>query len=270
MGGPLALVVAGALAAVAVRRASAAGILRRAGDVQPAARSIGRPTLPAGTSRWWALVAGVAGWVIGGPIVAGVAGAGAVGAGIVVRRRRAMRLAATLDQQLGDAVRALAAGLRAGLSLSQSIAYAADEGDPPLSTAFRRVADSVALGEGLEPTLERWATEVGTDDALLVVGVLALHRKSGGDLPRVLDRLAETLRERTSAAQEVRALTAQARLSGAILGLLPVGFFAFLWVTSRSDIEGAFHATAGIAAIALGLILEGVAFLWIRHLLAVA
>ena len=68
---------------------------------------------------------------------------------------------------------------------------------------------------------------------------------------------------------EVRALTAQARLSGAILGLLPIGFFLFLWTTSRRDIVGAFHEPAGIAAMVVGLALEGIAFVWIRRLLEV-
>jgi hypothetical protein len=51
--------------------------------------------------------------------------------------------------------------------------------------------------------------------------------------------------------------------------VLPFGFFAFLWLTSRSEIEGAFRSPAGLAAITVGLVLEGLAFLWIRHLLEV-
>ena len=53
------------------------------------------------------------------------------------------------------------------------------------------------------------------------------------------------------------------------MGVLPVGFFAFLWITSRNEIEGAFRTPAGVGAIGLGLVLEGLAFLWIRHLLEV-
>ena len=67
----------------------------------------------------------------------------------------------------------------------------------------------------------------------------------------------------------MRALTAQARLSGAILGLLPIGFFAFLWLTSRRDIEGAFRTPAGLTAFGVGAVLELLAFLWIRRLLEV-
>jgi tight adherence protein B len=82
-------------------------------------------------------------------------------------------------------------------------------------------------------------------DVQLVAGALDLHRRSGGDLPSVLDQVAATIRERVAVGREVRSLTAQARLSGWILGVLPIGFFAFLWLTSRRDIEGALSTPAG-------------------------
>jgi Flp pilus assembly protein TadB len=67
----------------------------------------------------------------------------------------------------------------------------------------------------------------------------------------------------------VHALTAQARLSGLILGLLPIGFFAFLWLTSRRDIQGALATPVGLGSVTLGLLLEGGAFLWIRRILEI-
>jgi tight adherence protein B len=121
----------------------------------------------------------------------------------------------------------------------------------------------------LERSLRGWADAVASADARLLVGVLELHRRTGGELPRVLDGVAATLRDRRAAAREVRALTAQARLSGAILGLLPIGFFLFLAITSRDDITAAFHSAAGITAVAVGLAMQALAFLWIRALLRV-
>ena len=198
--------------------------------------------------------------------------AGAV-AGLVVPRlldrRRAVTHAALLEDQLAEAVSSLAAGLRAGMSLTRAIAFAADEADQPLASSLAGVADRTDLGVPLDRALGEWATRTGSADARLLAGVLDLHRRTGGELPAVLDGVATTLRERRAAAREVRALTAQARLSGAILGLLPIGFFLFLSVTSRDDIAAAFHSTAGIAAIALGLTMQGLAFLWIRSLLRV-
>jgi tight adherence protein B len=186
-----------------------------------------------------------------------------------VARRRSMHVAGLVDEQLADAVRGIAAGLRAGLSVPQSLAYAADEAETPLGTSLRELVDGLDVGVPLDDALASWSSSVGTDDARLLSGVLRLNRRSGGDLPPVLDQVATTLRERRTAGREVRALTAQARLSGTILGLLPVGFFAFLWLTSRRDIQGAFRDPAGVGAVALGLTLEAIAFVWIKHLLEV-
>jgi tight adherence protein B len=85
----------------------------------------------------------------------------------------------------------------------------------------------------------------------------------------VLDGLAGTLRERRAAFRDLRALTAQARLSGVILGMLPIGFFGFLLLTSRREMLDAIATPLGGAALGIGLALELLAFLWIRHLLEV-
>jgi len=188
----------------------------------------------------------------------------------IVRGRRRRRRADRLEEDLADAVTAVAAAMRASLSLPQAVAYAAAEVEDPLAETLRRAVARTDLGEPFDEALARWGEEVGGDDARLIVGVLSLHRRTGGDLPHVLDRVAATLRERRAAAREVRALTAQARLSGGILGALPVGFFLFLLVTSRSDVSAAFGSAAGRAALGLGFTMELAAFLWIRKLLRVA
>jgi tight adherence protein B len=217
----------------------------------------------------WMLTGAAGGWLVANLTGAVVLGAAASFGPGFLRRRAAAARAAALDERLADAIRAVAAGLRAGLSVQQALRIATTEAEAPLSGSLERLVSDVELGEPLEAALARWAQDVGTPNARLVVGVLGLHRRSGGDLPRVLDQVATTLRERHEALREVRALTAQARLSGAILGLLPIAFFGFLWLTSRDDIEGAFRTPAGLVALTLGGLLELVAFLWIRRLLEV-
>ena len=172
-------------------------------------------------------------------------------------------------EQLIDTVAGLAAALRAGLSLEQALRFAAQEAEPPIDLSLVALITDVDLGDPLDRALERWARAEGTADARLLAGVLRMDRRSGGDLPRILDQVASTLRERREAEGEVRALTAQARLSGLILGLLPIGFFLFLLLTSTKDVIAALHTPVGVGAILLGAVLEIVAFVWIRHLLEV-
>lgn len=237
------------------------------GDPAPPARRTG-VAAPPGWAIWASIGAAI------GFIASGLASAiGGAAAGLVLwrlrERRRARAAAAEVDEQLVDAVASLTAAIRAGRSVPQALSFAASEARPPLRDSLRALDRSIELGVPLDEAVSAWTREVDTDDARLLAGVLTLHRRSGGDLPTVLDEVTATLRERRAAVGEVRALTAQARLSGTILGVLPFGFFAFLWLTSRTEIEGAFRSPAGVAAITLGLVLEGLAFLWIRHLLEV-
>jgi tight adherence protein B len=218
---------------------------------------------------WWAVAGGLAGYLVGHVFGALLGVISVLPLRRVLLRGRRAAVAAERDEQLADAVGSAAAALRAGMSVPQALDYAADETPKPLGDSLRGLVDELSLGVSLEAAVDTWAARTDTEDARLLAGVLGLHRRSGGDLPAVLDQVVAALRDRRAAAREVRALTAQARLSGAILGLLPIGFFGFLWLTSRQDIQGALRNPAGLAAMGIGLGLEGLAFLWIRSLLAV-
>jgi tight adherence protein B len=215
------------------------------------------------------IVAAVGGWAIArlpGTVV-GLAVAIGVRSG---RERRALRIVPTVAQErTADAIGGLSAAVRAGASLPQALRYAADEAGEPIRSELNGVVGDLNTGMPLEAALATWGERSGSPDTHLVVGALRLHHRSGGDLPSVLDQVAETIRERIAIARETRSLTAQARLSAWILGLLPIGFFAFLVLTARRDIGAALTTPIGIASVVAGLVLEGLAFLWIRSLLEV-
>jgi tight adherence protein B len=223
-------------------------------------------TIPS-ISVW--IAGGIGAAFVVGPVLAAVATAVGLAVRHVLLRRSASRVRRLVADQLADAVSATAAGLRAGLSLPQSLAYARDEVEEPLRSDLTGLVSAIDVGVPIAEALDAWAASHDTDDARLLAGVLDLHRQSGGDLPSVLDGLSATLRERRAAHREVRALTAQARLSGVILGLLPIGFFGFLLLTSRREMLEAIATPLGGSALGIGLGLELLAFLWIRHLLEV-
>jgi tight adherence protein B len=213
---------------------------------------------------------GLLGALVAGPPGAALGLAAGIAAPLWIRRRNALKEAAALEEHLPEAVSAMSAAMRAGMSLSQSIRFAGEEVPPPLSRTLGELVEREQLGVPLADSLEGWTQPDRSRDLRLVGGILQLHRRTGGDLPSVLDQLAETLRNRADATRELRGYTAQARLSGAILGGLPIGFFLFLSVTSRSDIAAAYRTPIGGGAIVVGLILEALAFVWIRRLLRVA
>jgi tight adherence protein B len=256
------LALAGLLAERAVWTARRATLDPRLG-LRPRRKSVVVP-------RWLAWCgAGALALPVGGPplALAVVAGGALTVRLLEVRRQRAERR--RREDQLADAVAAIAAGIRAGLSLPLALANARDEAQPPLEGSLARLVGRVQVGTPIGEAMEAWAEEIGSDDARLIVGVLELHRRSGGDLPSVLDGLVGTLRERRAAHREVRALTAQARLSGVILGTLPVGFFVFLVLTSGREMLPAIATPLGRSALVIGVVLEAAAFLWIRRILEV-
>jgi tight adherence protein B len=193
-------------------------------------------------------------------------------AGVVraVRRRRALAVSPVMvEERFADAVGALAAAVRSGASLTQAIRYTTTEAATPVRDDLTQIVAQLDTGIALEQALRSWPDVRPSANVELVVGALELHRRSGGDLPAVLDQVVGAIRDRVSISREVRSLTAQARMSEWILGCLPVGFFAFLWLTSRRDIEGAMSTPVGIACVLAGLLLELGAFAWIRKLLVV-
>ncbi len=257
------LALAGLFAGQAARSVRRADVSERLG-LEPVERP--RRRLPK-TWVWFAVPVVVA--LAGAPVPALGLAASAIVVGRALDRRRRTADRRRREEQLADAVAALAAGLRAGLSLPQSFAYARDEAQMPLREDLARLVDGIDVGRPVGEALHAWAEGLRSEDAMLIAGVLELHRRSGGDLPSVLDGLVATLRERRAADREVRAFTAQARMSGLILGTLPIGFFGFLLLTSRREMVDAMGTTLGRVAVAVGLGLETLAFLWIRRLLEV-
>ena len=206
----------------------------------------------------------VAGWV-GGAI-------GAVAAFIVppaLRRRGIHRRAASMETQLADLTGAMALAVRSGLSAARALHAAADDAEAPLAEALRALVEAERVGEPFERALDRFAREVGSDDARLFALVVDLHAKTGGDLARALDEVSQTIRHRVGVRRDLRALSAQGRISGTVLGVLPVGFFLVLALTSRRELTAVVGTPAGAAMVIAGLVLEGLAFLWIRRLLRV-
>lgn len=215
----------------------------------------------------------VAAWFLGGRL-AGLAGSiaatlVALGAPTMIVRRRNRRRDQATQERLAEAVSLIASAMRSGRSLQQAIELAATELDPLLGSTFRRLADRIGLGDPMDEAIDAWAGDVGGPDARLVAGVLKLHRRTGGSLAVSLENLAGTLRDRRASSRELESLTAQARLSATILGLLPIGFFLFLSAIARRDLEVAYETPTGLAAIAVGFGLQGAAYVWIRHLLRV-
>ena len=107
-------------------------------------------------------------------------------------------------------------------------------------------------------------------DVRAVAGALAVAETLGGRSAHALDGLAASLRDRIGAAAEARSLSAQARLSAVVVGASPLAYLVFSALVDPGSVGVLVGTGAGRACLVVGLLLEGVAALWMRRILASA
>ncbi|WP_366924545.1 type II secretion system F family protein [Metallumcola ferriviriculae] len=133
------------------------------------------------------------------------------------------------EAQLLDGLVLLANGLRSGLSLMQAWGVAAREIEPPLSDEFKKVIRENSLGVGVKESLQNMSERVQSKDVELVISGILIQREIGGNLAEVLDSIAYTIEQRIKMRGKIKVLTAQGRISGVIVSLLPILLGAFIF-----------------------------------------
>jgi len=170
-----------------------------------------------------------------------------------LNRRKAGRLNA-FNKQLPDTITLIANALRAGSSFLQAIELVVRESRPPISLEFARVIREVNLGLPFEQALENMVRRVRSDDLELMATAITIQHQVGGNLAEILDSIAFTIRERVRIKGEINTLTAQQRLSGYVVGFLPIALAAFLFVVAPQFMEPMFENPPGILGLPAGVI----------------
>jgi len=163
----------------------------------------------------------------------------------------------------------MAGSLRAGYSLLQAVTAVVDESRPPISTEFRRVLAEARLGLPLEEALEKMAERVGSESFSWTVMAINIQREVGGNLAEVLDILADTLRDRERVRGQIKTLTAEGRLSAAILIILPFALTLMLLVVNPVYMSLLFTHPVGWMMIILTVIFMTVGIIWVKGVVAI-
>jgi len=169
-------------------------------------------------------------------------------------RRKSGRLGA-FNKQLPDTITLLANGLRAGSSFLQAVELVVRESRPPVSTEFSRVIREVNLGLPFEQAMENMVRRVRSDDLELMATAINIQHSVGGNLAEILDSIAFTIRERIRIKGEIRTLTAQQRLSGYVVGFLPIGLAGFLFVAAPHFMDPMFAKPPEAFGLPLGMVI---------------
>ncbi len=140
---------------------------------------------------------------------------------LYVRHRRARRLS-RLEQQLPEALGMMVSALRVGHSMIASLGAAAQESPEPIGGELRKCFEEQNYGVDLRSALVNLTERAPIQDFRIFVAAVLIHQESGGNLAEVLEKVAQTTRERSRLKRQVSVHTAQARMTGWVLSLLPV------------------------------------------------
>jgi tight adherence protein B len=168
--------------------------------------------------------------VVAIPIVSLIAGAGAISAylPIVYLQIRRKRRIAAFDIALPDTIEMMSRSLRAGHSMVASISIVAEHAVEPAKSEFAEVFRKQNFGLPLRDALMLLLDQVPSQDLRLFVTGVLVQKDTGGNLAEILDRIVAVIRERLKIQGEIRIHTAQGRLTGWILCLMPVGLMIVL------------------------------------------
>jgi len=171
------------------------------------------------------------------------------------------------EQQLPDTLVLLATSLRAGYSLLQAVEAVASEAPNPTAREFGRAIAEARLGRSVPEALQGITERTQSKDFEWAVMAIEIQREVGGNLAEVLQTVADTMLARNRLRGEIKALTAEGRISAFVLGALPFAMAGFLWVSNRDYLMPLLQETFGRIAIGVGIVLMIGGIIWLRKII---
>jgi len=183
----------------------------------------------------------------------------------IKRRRRLKRFM----NHFPEALEMFARSLRAGHSFTGAIQLVAQEMPDPIGPEFSKVFEEQNLGIPLRQALVGMTDRVDILDVKFFVTAILIQRETGGNLAEIIDKIAYVIRERFRVQGQLKVFTAQARISGTILALLPVGMAVLLGMLNPEYMKPLWVAKAGKIMIAVAVTMQILGFLVIRKIIRI-
>ena len=174
-----------------------------------------------------------------------------------------------LNDQLGDAIILISNSLKAGYSFFQAVDAVSKEMSGPISEEFILLQKEINLGLNTDKALENMANRVMSDDLELVVTAVMIQRQVGGNLAEVLDNISSTIRDRVRIKTEIKTVTAQGRLSGIIISVLPIVLGIVIYLINPELMSLLFTEPLGILILIVSVIMESIGIFLIRKIVQI-
>jgi len=186
---------------------------------------------------------------------------------LLYARQRKFKRIRKFEEQFPDALDMLNRALRAGLALNGAIQIVADESPDPVAKEFKVLFEENRLGLDMKDALKKLAGRVDSTELHLFVTAVILQRETGGNLAEILERTALIIRDRFRILGDIRTLTAQARLSGFILSVLPIVMAVLIYFVAPEYLKGLVADQVGRLLIVAAVALQVIGFLVIRRII---
>lgn len=183
---------------------------------------------------------------------------------IIGHRKKKRTLA--FEIQLADSLIIICNCLRSGLSFQQAMEAIVKEMPPPISIEFGRTLQEMQYGVPLEDALNNMAGRIKSPDLMLTVSAVNIQRQTGGNLSEILEIISETIKERMKIKGDIRTMTAQGRISGLVIGALPVGLGALLALMNPDYMTVLFTDPLGRVMIGVAVLMELTGFMIIKKI----
>ncbi|MCL4426428.1 MAG: type II secretion system F family protein [Firmicutes bacterium] len=171
--------------------------------------------------------------------------------------------------QLPDALDLVANSLRSGYSFLQAVDLVSRELPEPIAEEFGYIIKETRVNIPLEEALANLLEKVDNRDLDLVVTAILIQRQIGGNLAEILEKINGTIRERIRIQGEIRTITAQGRISGLVVALLPAGLAVVLYLLDPGYMGPLFTHPLGKTFLGIGAFMQLIGFLIIRKLVVV-
>jgi tight adherence protein B len=173
------------------------------------------------------------------------------------------------EDQLPDTLNLLSGSLRSGYSFMQGVEAVAQETTDPMARELRRVLAEARLGRPLEDALSDVATRMKSRDFEWSVLAIRIQREVGGNLAELLQTVADTMIQRGRLRGEVKALTAEGRLSAIIMGLMPLAIGGFLFMSNPEYIGELFAGAIGWGMVVASVVAGLAGFAWLQKIIKI-
>jgi len=187
---------------------------------------------------------------------------------VVINKKKKDRLI-LFNKQINEGTVIISNSLKAGYSFLQAVSVVVNETKDPFSKEFKKLLKEMSLGISIDDGLKNMLYRVESEDLKLIVNAIIIQKDIGGNLSEILDNISETIRDRQKISQELKTLTAQGKLSGVIVVLIPIMLGVTLYLINREYLMLLFTTKVGLFMFVVAVINQVFGIIMINKIIQV-